>query len=170
MFSKHMSRRPETAGADLCRRVSRRSERLTRCSDMNHRLHLKGSVAATVVFGLAGATALVTSSGARAEETAPGVQRVPVTVSFTRNVYKATVMVSVGTLRAVPIAIDTGSVGLRLFAFPGVGTPGSGTTCSEGQTTVLFSNPARIGYHGVACSGYVHIGSAATLRAIPFDL
>jgi hypothetical protein len=138
--------------------------------EVSCRSRLTGIVAATVAFGLAGATALVPSSVARGEETAPGVQRVPVTVSFTRNVYKATVMVSVGTLRAVPIAIDTGSVGLRLFAFPGVGTAGSGTTCSEESTTVLFSNPARIGYHGVSCSGLVHIGSATTLQPIPFDL
>jgi hypothetical protein len=141
-----------------------------RWSDMDDRSHLTGIVAATLTFGLVGATNLVTSPVAQGQETASGVQRVPVTVNFTRNVYKATVMVSVGSLRAVPIAIDTGSVGLRLFAFPGVGTPGSGTTCSEVQTTVLFSNPARIGYHGVACSGYVHIGSATTLREIPFNL
>jgi hypothetical protein len=92
-----------------------------------------------------------------------------VTVTFRRNASTATVMFTVGNLGAVPLAIDTGSVGLRLFALPGVGTPGSCTTCSETQTAVLFSNPPRIGYHGVACSGYVHVGSATTLQPIPFD-
>ena len=134
---------------------------------MQYWARLTGIVAATVAFGLAGATVL--SPVAQGAEAIPGVQRVPVTVTLTRNAYKATVMVSVGNLGAVPIAIDTGSVGLRLFALAGVGAPGSGTTCSETQTTVLFSNPPRIGYHGVACSGYVHIGSATTLQPIPFD-
>lgn len=134
---------------------------------MQDRSRLTGIAAATLAFGLAGVTVLFTSPVAQGA--APAVQRVPVTVSLSRNAYKATVMVSVGNLAAVPIAIDTGSVGLRLFALSGVGTPGSGTTCSDTQTTVLFSNPARIGYHGVACSGYVHIGSATTLQPIPFD-
>jgi hypothetical protein len=134
---------------------------------MQNRSHLTGVVAAAMAFGVAGATVL--GPVAQAAEATPGVQRVPVTVTLMRNAYKATVMVSVGNLGAVPIAIDTGSVGLRLFALPGVGTPGSGTTCSGAQTTVLFSNPPRIGYHGVACSGYVHVGSATTLQAIPFD-
>jgi hypothetical protein len=129
---------------------------------------LFGIAAATLAVGLIGVTVL--APAARGAEPAPAVQRVPVTMTLSRSSYKASVMVSVGNLGAVPIAIDTGSVGLRLFAMAGVGTPGSGTTCTDTQTTVLFSNPPRIGYHGVSCSGYVHVGSATTLRAIPFDL
>jgi hypothetical protein len=152
------------------RPARRPREHLPRCFDMHSHSRLTPLVAAIVAFGFAGATAVVTSPSAVGEEMASGVQRVPVTVSFARNVYKATVMVSVGNLRAVPIAIDTGSVGLRLFAFAGVGSKDSGTTCSDKQTSVLFSNPPRIGYHGVLCTGYVHIGSATTQQAIPFEL
>jgi hypothetical protein len=137
---------------------------------MQNHSRVTGLFAAVAAFGFAAATAIFTSPSAKGEEAVVEVQRVPVTVTFAHNVYKATVMVSVGNLRAVPIAIDTGSVGLRLFAIPGVGRKGSGTTCSDEQTTVLFSNPPRIGYHGVPCTGYVHVGSATTLQPIPFEL
>jgi hypothetical protein len=97
---------------------------------------------------------------------------VPITVTenATYGTYNPMINLGLGSMKHFPIVFDTGSTGLRLFAVPQVGEPGSGTVCSQIPTSVTYGNPGRITYTGVVCYGYVRVGSLRTTQMVPFAL
>lgn len=84
-----------------------------------------------------------------------------------RGTYKADIAVGIGNLRQLPMAFDTGSTGLHVFAAAPLQSPGSGVLCSTKPITFTVGNPARIIYNGVACTALLHLGTVTTPVAVP---
>jgi hypothetical protein len=123
------------------------------------------------------ASALVTaiallSIGVSAQQVALGTNRpivVPLTMTETlQQTYEAMLEVGVGSLPALSIKFDTGSVGLELYATPGI--PGNGTTCSGQTISVSYGNPLRVTYSGVICYGSMNFAGVISTPSIPFGL
>ncbi len=85
-----------------------------------------------------------------------------------QQTYEAVLQVGVGSLSSLPIKFDTGSVGLELFATPGI--PGNGTTCSSQTFSVSYGNPIRVTYSGVVCNGTMNLSGYISTPNIPFGL
>jgi hypothetical protein len=81
---------------------------------------------------------------------------------------KATLQVAVGSLQPISIPVDTGSVGLVLFATPGI--PGNDTSCSSQTISVSYGNPLRVTYSGVICYGAIGLAGVIATPSIPFAL
>jgi hypothetical protein len=81
---------------------------------------------------------------------------------------KAMLQVGIGSLRPFSIPVDTGSVGLVLFATPGI--PGNDTTCSTETITVSYGNPLRVTYSGLICYGSINLADVIATPSIPFAL
>jgi hypothetical protein len=74
----------------------------------------------------------------------------------------------VGRSRQVPVLLDTGSVGLHIFA-PAVSTStGSGVRVSQEAQSITYSGGSV--YTGVEAFAVITVGSRATTSAIPFAL
>jgi len=81
---------------------------------------------------------------------------------------KASLEVGIGTLQPLSIGVDTGSVGLVLFATPGI--PGNNTTCSTQTIALSYGNPKRVTYSGVVCYGSINLAGVIATPGIPFAL
>ncbi len=94
---------------------------------------------------------------------------IPLTLEeSTQQTYEAVLQVAVGSLSSLPIKFDTGSVGLELFATPGI--PGNGTTCSSQTFSISYGNPKRVTYTGVFCNGTMNFSGYISTPNIPFGL
>jgi hypothetical protein len=94
---------------------------------------------------------------------------VPLTmVETAQQTDKAMLQVGVGSLQPLAIPIDTGSVGLVLFATPGI--PGNETSCSTQTISVSYGNPLRVTYGGVICDGSISLAGVIATPRIPFAL
>jgi|SRR5580658_2038045 hypothetical protein len=82
--------------------------------------------------------------------------------------FKTTLEVGIGSLPPLSISFDTGSVGLELFATPGI--PDNGTTCSDQTISVSYGNPVKVTYSGVICNGKLNLASVISTPSIPFGL
>jgi hypothetical protein len=95
--------------------------------------------------------------------------RVPLTmVETAQQTEKAMLQVGVGSLQPLSMPVDTGSVGLVLFATPGI--PGNETSCSSQTISVSYGNPLRVTYSGVICYGSVGLAGILATPRIPFAL
>jgi hypothetical protein len=90
---------------------------------------------------------------------------------------KALLEVGIGGMSPLPITLDTGSVGLRLFDPTPNDLNGNGITCYPGETTtVTYGNPARVEYGGDICTAAITIGDntgtgqVMQTQVIPFAL
>jgi hypothetical protein len=93
----------------------------------------------------------------------------PLTITETADqTYKATLQVGIGSLPPMSIGFDTGSVGLELFAVPGI--PGNGTACTNETFSVSYGNPLRVTYGGVICYGEIALAGVISTPRIPFGL
>ena len=93
----------------------------------------------------------------------------PLTMTQTADqTYKAALQVGIGSLPAMSIGFDTGSVGLELFAVPGI--PGNGTACTNETISVSYGNPLRVTYGGVLCYGEINLAGVISTPRIPFGL
>jgi hypothetical protein len=78
------------------------------------------------------------------------------------------VTVRVGRSKPVPLLLDTGSTGLRIFA-PAVDTsPGAGVTVTSQPNTITYAGGHR--YSGVVAKAVIKIGRQATAAEVPFSL
>jgi hypothetical protein len=94
---------------------------------------------------------------------------VPLTmVETSAQTEKAMLEVGIGSLQPLSMSVDTGSVGLVLFATPGI--PGNGTNCSMKTISVSYGNPLRVTYSGVICHGSINLGGVIATPRIPFAL
>lgn len=94
---------------------------------------------------------------------------VPLTmVETAAQTEKAMLEVGIGSLQPLSIGVDTGSVGLVLFATPGI--PGNGTSCSTKTISVSYGNPLRVTYSGMICHGSISLGGVITTPRLPFAL
>src|SRR5580700_6854545 len=115
-----------------------------------------------IAFSINVWTQKVSSSG-----TAP--IHLPLTMTETADqTYKAALQVGVGSLPPMAIGFDTGSVGLELFAVPGI--PGNGTVCSTETISISYGNPRRVTYSGVLCYGEIALAGVISTARIPFGL
>jgi hypothetical protein len=95
--------------------------------------------------------------------------RVPLTmVETAEQTEKAMLEVGVGSLQPISIPVDTGSVGVVLFATPGI--PGNETSCSSQTISVSYGNPLRVTYSGVICYGSIGLAGVLATPRIPFAL
>ena len=126
-------------------------------------------VTASVV--LVGGAAIALASGSLA---APHKQA-PVTVPLvikggqgTANGAQPVIKVKVGNGRAVSVILDTGSVGLHIFA-PGVNTgKGGGVTRTNQANSITYVDGTV--QSGVIARAKITIGGVTTAKAIPFGL
>lgn len=115
----------------------------------------------------------VLSTDARAQEppSSPPPLQVPLNMTETAaQTYKASLQVGIGS-QWLQIGIDTGSVGLVLFATPGI--RGSGARCSgpgTGPISVEYGNPHRVTYGGHTCIGAISLAGVISTPPIPFAL
>ena len=94
---------------------------------------------------------------------------VPLTMTETpQQTYKAMLEVGIGSLPPLSLVFDTGSLGLELYATPGI--PGNGTTCSDQPISVSYGNPKQVTYSGVICSGSMNFAGVISTPSIPFGL
>ena len=106
-------------------------------------------------------------------QTTSSVAVQPISVALTmvetaQQTEKAMLQVGVGSLQPLSIPVDTGSVGLVLFATPGI--PGNETSCSSQTISVSYGNPLRVTYSGVICYGSIGLAGAIATPRIPFAL
>lgn len=132
-------------------------------------------MAALIRFALAATTFLsitmwAQTMNAQAGSSAfPQPLRVPLTmVETAQQTEKAMIQVGVGSLQPLSIGVDTGSVGLVLFATPGI--PGNDTLCSSKNISLSYGNPLRVTYSGVICYGSINLASVVATPRIPFAL
>jgi Protein of unknown function (DUF3443) len=76
--------------------------------------------------------------------------------------------ISVGSDRSMPVSLDTGSVGLRIFADELPRGPGTGITTSTRRDSVVFADGEK--FSGVVAYATVRIGGVRTAARIPFEL
>jgi hypothetical protein len=94
---------------------------------------------------------------------------IPITMSETEaRTEKASFQIGIGSLQLLSIGIDTGSVGLVLFATLGI--PGHDTTCSTQTIELSYGNPKRVTYSGVICHGPINLADVISTPRIPFAL
>jgi hypothetical protein len=94
---------------------------------------------------------------------------IPITMSETEvGTEKASFQIGIGSLQPLSVGIDTGSVGLVLFATPGI--PGHDTTCSTKTIELSYGNPKRVTYSGVICHGPINLADVISTPRIPFAL
>jgi hypothetical protein len=94
---------------------------------------------------------------------------IPLTMTQTEDLTdKIALQLGIGSLQPLSIGVDTGSVGLVLFATPGV--PGNGTTCSTQTIQLSYGNPKRVTYGGFVCRGTINLFDRITTPTIPFAL
>ncbi len=125
---------------------------------------LAGLVAAAALFGAWAAASAAAKAG-------PGPVTVPISISGgqgTATGARPMVKVRVGRSKPVPLLLDTGSSGLRIFE-PVVRTgPGSGVTVTSRRNVITYAGGHR--YAGVVASAVVKIGAQATAGPVPFSL
>jgi hypothetical protein len=96
---------------------------------------------------------------------------VPITIQGgqgTRIGARPMVMVRVGRSKPVPVLLDTGSSGLRIFA-PLVDTsPRSGVTVTSQRDTITYSGGSRM--TGVVAVAKLRLGRQPTAGRVPFSL
>lgn len=83
------------------------------------------------------------------------------------NTYKADVSIGFGNLQRLPIAFDTGSAGLHVFAAAKLDAPGSGVDCTATPVSFTVGNPGRVNYSGVICNAVLHFAGFTTPTAVP---
>lgn len=112
-----------------------------------------------VIFG--------TACAANAAST-PRVVSIPLVVrQLPRGTYKADLYVRFGNLRPLPLAFDTGSAGLHVFAAAGLDSPGSGVQCTQQPVSFTVGNSGRITYNGVICNAVLRFEGFATPAPVP---
>jgi hypothetical protein len=89
-------------------------------------------------------------------------------VETPEQAYTPMIRAGIGSLSPLSVTLDTGSVGLRVFAVRGI--PGNGTICSGPTTTVSYGNPVRVSYAGVICYGPISLAGGVSTPSIPFAL
>ncbi len=110
-----------------------------------------------------------TTSSTAAEPLGVPQLPVPLTIVETaKQTDKAVLQIGVGSLQLLSIPVDTGSVGLVLFATPGI--PGNETSCSSQTISVSYGNPLRVTYSGVICYGSIDLAGVIATPRIPFAL
>lgn len=123
-------------------------------------------------FALAASTFLTISVLTFAQATSSASPRpvsIPLTMTETvQHTAKAMLQLGIGSLEPLSIGVDTGSVGLVLFATPGI--PGNGTSCSSQVITLSYGNPLRVTYSGVVCYGSIKLADVTVTPRIPFAL
>jgi|SRR5581483_3548065 len=93
---------------------------------------------------------------------------IPLTVrQLPRGTYKAELYVRFGNLAPLPLAFDTGSAGLHVFAAAGLDAPGSGVTCTQQPLTFTVGNPGRITYEGITCYAVLRFQGFTTPAPVP---
>jgi hypothetical protein len=121
------------------------------------------------VAALAGLAFLLALSAAPAS--AHGRAVVPVTIEGGQGTSlgaRPMVRVRVGRSRALPVLLDTGSSGLRVYA-PAVDTsPGHGVTVGSQRDSITYAGGSRL--TGPVASARVRIGGHATATRVPFTL
>jgi hypothetical protein len=114
---------------------------------------------------------LLMAAGATEEAPARRSTVVPVTIEGGQGTAIGAhpmVRVRVGRSKAVPLLLDTGSTGLRIFA-PVVDTsPGAGVTVTSQPNTITYAGGHR--YSGVVAKAVLRIGGQATAAEVPFSL
>jgi len=81
--------------------------------------------------------------------------------------YKADVSIGFGSLKRLPIAFDTGSAGLHVFAAAKLDAPGSGVRCTQTPVEFTVGNPGRVTYHGVICYAPLNFETFTTPGPVP---
>jgi hypothetical protein len=74
----------------------------------------------------------------------------------------------IGTNHAVPVLVDTGSIGLRVFAGSISVTPASGVTMSSQREQVQTLDGTILS--GTVASATLRIGTLATVKPVPFQI
>lgn len=93
---------------------------------------------------------------------------IPLTVrQLPRGTYKADVSIRFGNLGPLPIAFDTGSAGLHVFAAARLDSPGSGVECTLEPVTFTVGNPGRVIYSGVICYAVLRFHGFTTPAPVP---
>lgn len=112
---------------------------------------------------------MVCAASAAAAEPAQKEISIPLTVRQLPhvNTYKADVSIGFGNLRRLPIAFDTGSTGLHVFAAARLDAPGSGVECTAIPVSFTVGNPGRVTYSGVICNAVLHFLGFTTPTAVP---
>jgi len=93
---------------------------------------------------------------------------IPLTVTqLPRGTYKADVRIGFGKLQRLPIAFDTGSAGLHVFAAARLDAPGSGVQCTQTPVNFTVGNPGRVTYNGVICFAALSFENFTTPAPVP---
>lgn len=93
---------------------------------------------------------------------------IPLTVrQLPRGTYKADVSIRFGNLGPLPIAFDTGSAGVHVFAAAGLDSPGSGVECTQKPVSFTIGNPGRVTYSGVICYAVLRFQGFTTPAPVP---
>lgn len=93
---------------------------------------------------------------------------IPLTVrQLPRGTYKADVSIRFGNLGPLPIAFDTGSTGLHVFAAARLDSPGSGVECTQKPVSFTVGNPGRVTYNGVMCYAVLKFQGFTTPAPVP---
>lgn len=133
---------------------------------------------ASVCIGLAANSfAQVPSPSASGGNDAAPVS-IPLTmVEGSQDSLKVFLQVGIGSMNPLPIVLDTGSVGLRIFDPTTADLSGNGISCDPNQTTtVTYGNPARVEYGGDVCTAAITVGDPSDsvhsmqTAVIPFAL
>jgi Protein of unknown function (DUF3443) len=125
-----------------------------------------GGASTVAITGL-----FVSEMGAPVAEAATKSAVVPITVAGapgTEGGVSPIVEVSVGTAKAVPVILDTGSSGLHIFDDAVDATPGAGVSVTSQASNITYAGGHR--FTGVVASAVVAIGSQATAGPVAFSL
>jgi Protein of unknown function (DUF3443) len=131
----------------------------------------KGLVGATVVAAAIGWMVLAPIAAGAAESAATVARPAVVPVSVrdgqgTALGARPTVMVRVGRSKPVPVLLDTGSSGLRIFDSAVATGPGSGVKLTTRRSAITYAGGHR--FTGVVATAVVTIGSSATSAPVSF--
>jgi hypothetical protein len=131
----------------------------------------KGRVGATVVAAAIGWMTLTPMAAGAAGSTAPVSRPVVVPVSVlggqgTALGARPMVMVRVGRSKPVPVLLDTGSSGLRIFDSAVATGPGSRVKLTTRRSAITYAGGHR--FTGVVATAVVTIGSSATAEPVSF--
>lgn len=125
---------------------------------------------AVIAFGIAVNLARAPATAARAHRSKPVTVLLQYGQDPDGTEFNAppTILVTVGKDHAIPVTLDTGSVGLRVFSNAIATTGGTGVAVSGRADTVDFGDGSR--WTGKVATAVLRIGGVATTTAVPFEL